>query len=168
MHSATVVSEQLADARAFADSVAGVAARHRPAGTPRWQPGRPDPSVDWAGLTEALAELGWRSVAEDPDLVVCAGLGGVELLLDFLQRPQHLRQFGRLVDFPILLRRQADARPVRPAALVAAAERGRRRPGAGAGNGRSVSWRRAEFRQEQAQGAVCLKARVPARRDARR
>ena len=40
-----------------------------------------------------------------------------------------LRQFGRLVDFPILLRREANARPVRAAALVAAAERCRRRPG---------------------------------------
>ena len=58
-----------------------------------------------------------------------AGLRAVELLLDRFQRRQDLRQFGRLVDFPVLLRREANARAVRPAALVAAAERGRRRPG---------------------------------------
>ena len=38
-------------------------------------------------------------------------------------------QLRRLVDLPVLLRRETDARPVRPAALVGAAERGRRRPG---------------------------------------
>jgi len=36
---------------------------------------------------------------------------------------------GRLVDFPILLRRKTNARPVRAAALVGATERGRRCPG---------------------------------------
>ena len=51
------------------------------------------------------------------------GLRGVEFLLDALQLLKNLRQFGRLVDFPILLRREANARPVCPAALVAAAER---------------------------------------------
>jgi len=35
---------------------------------------------------------------------------------------------GRLVDFPVLLRRETDARPVRPAALVGAAEGCRRGP----------------------------------------
>ena len=35
---------------------------------------------------------------------------------------EHLRQLGGLVDFPILLRREADARAVGAAALVAAAE----------------------------------------------
>jgi hypothetical protein len=35
---------------------------------------------------------------------------------------------GRLVDFPILLWRETDARPVRPAALVGAAEGCRRGP----------------------------------------
>ena len=57
------------------------------------------------------------------------GLRAVEILLDRLQRPKNLRQLGRLVDFPILLRREANARPVSPAALVAAAERDSRRPG---------------------------------------
>ena len=51
-----------------------------------------------------------------------ARLRAVEFLLDRLQLLKNLRQFGRLVDFPILLRRQANARAVGPAALVAAAE----------------------------------------------
>ena len=58
-----------------------------------------------------------------------AGLRAVEILLDRLQLLKDLRQFGRLVHFPILLRREANARPVGAAALVAAAERCRRRPG---------------------------------------
>ena len=53
----------------------------------------------------------------------------VERALDPLQGPEHLRQSGRLVDFPVLLRREADAGTVGTAALVGAAERGRRRPG---------------------------------------
>ena len=40
-------------------------------------------------------------------------------------------QLGRLVDLPVLLRREADPRPVGPAALVGAAEARRRRPGGG-------------------------------------
>ena len=40
-----------------------------------------------------------------------------------LQLRKHLCQFGRLVDLPILLRREANARAVRPTALVGAAER---------------------------------------------
>ena len=63
------------------------------------------------------------------DLLLPAGLRVVELLLDPLQRLQHLRQLGRIVDRPILLRREADARAVGAAALVGAAERRRRRPG---------------------------------------
>ena len=58
-----------------------------------------------------------------------AGLRAVEILLDFLESRQNLRELGRLVDFPILLRRQANARPVRATAFVGAAERGRRSPG---------------------------------------
>ena len=58
-----------------------------------------------------------------------ARLRTVEILLDGLQRPKDLRQFGRLVDFPILLGREADACPVGAAAHVAAAEGCRRRPG---------------------------------------
>ena len=53
----------------------------------------------------------------------------VELLLDALKGLEHLRQLGRLVDFPVLLRREANTRPVRTAALVGATEGGGRRPG---------------------------------------
>ena len=60
-----------------------------------------------------------------------AGLRSVELLLDPFERLQHLSQLSRLVDFPILLRREANARAVRATALVGAAERRRRRPGSG-------------------------------------
>ena len=44
---------------------------------------------------------------------------------------QHRGQLGRLVDLPVLLRREADPRPVGAAALVGAAEARRRRPGGG-------------------------------------
>jgi hypothetical protein len=39
-----------------------------------------------------------------------------------LQRLQHLRELGPVVDFPVLLRREPDARARCAAALVAAAE----------------------------------------------
>ena len=55
----------------------------------------------------------------------------VERALDAAECLQHFRQLFRLVDFPIFLRREANARAVRAAALVGAAERGRRRPGGG-------------------------------------
>ena len=64
-----------------------------------------------------------------PSSLVSVGLRAVELLLDRLQLLENLRQCGRLVHFPILLRRKANARPVRPTALVGAAEGRRRRPG---------------------------------------
>jgi butyryl-CoA dehydrogenase len=81
MHGSTIVSERLDDGRAFADSVAGVLARHRPdANAPSWSPGGDDESATgWDGLGDALGELGWTSVAADPALVVCAGLAGAEL-----------------------------------------------------------------------------------------
>jgi hypothetical protein len=47
---------------------------------------------------------------------------GLEVLLDRFELIEDLGQFGRLVDFPILLRFEADARAVGSAALVAAAE----------------------------------------------
>ena len=53
----------------------------------------------------------------------------VELLLDRFELAEHLRQLGRLVDLPVLLRREADARAVGAAALVGAAEGRGRRPG---------------------------------------
>jgi butyryl-CoA dehydrogenase len=71
-------SASLSDAREFATSVAGVVSRHGGAAAASWAPGEvgvaPDPA-----LSAALEELGWDSVAEDPSLVVCAGLGAVEL-----------------------------------------------------------------------------------------
>src|SRR5271157_2997344 len=60
-----------------------------------------------------------------------AGLRAVELLLNRLQLLKDLRQFGWLIHFPTVLWREANARPVSPAALVGAAERRRRRPGSG-------------------------------------
>ena len=71
-------SASLSDAREFAASVAGVVSRGGAAAAGDWGPGEvgvaPDPAV-----SAALHEIGWDSVAEDPSLVVCAGLGGVEL-----------------------------------------------------------------------------------------
>jgi butyryl-CoA dehydrogenase len=71
-------SASLSDAREFAASVAGVVSRHGGSAAAGWAPGEvgvaPDPA-----LGAALEELGWDSVAEDPSLVVCAGLGAMEL-----------------------------------------------------------------------------------------
>ena len=65
------------EARAFAESVAGVMDRHAPA-EPAWAPGQeaaaPEPE-----LTAALDELGWETLAQDRALLACAGLGAVEL-----------------------------------------------------------------------------------------
>src|SRR5262249_10455594 len=62
--------------------------------------------------------------------LLAAGLGGlIEVLLDLLEGLEHLRQSGRLVNFPVLLRREADARTVRAAALVRTAEARGRVPG---------------------------------------
>ncbi len=45
---------------------------------PDWDPGAvgvaPDPAAN-----AALTQIGWDSLAQDPSLVVCAGLGAVEL-----------------------------------------------------------------------------------------
>ncbi len=67
-----------AEAQAFAESVAGVVDRHLPAGAADWNPGSlgADRSPQ---LTAALDEIGWATVAGDPELVGCAGRGGVEL-----------------------------------------------------------------------------------------
>src|SRR5262249_17551039 len=53
----------------------------------------------------------------------------VALLLDRLELLQDGLELSRLVDLPVLLRREANARAVRSATLVGAAERRRRRPG---------------------------------------
>ena len=77
-------------------------------------------------LLDARAPAQDNQVSErDPP---AAGLRAVEFRLDPLQGLQNLPQLGRVVHFPILLRREADARPVRPAAFVGATERCRRRP----------------------------------------
>src|SRR5262249_22234567 len=54
---------------------------------------------------------------------------GVELLLDRFELLQDSGQLGWLIDVPIFLRRKANARAIRAAALVGTAERRRRRPG---------------------------------------
>src|SRR5208282_3056078 len=56
------------------------------------------------------------------------GLRSIEFLLDRFELAQNLRQLSRLVDVPVLLRRKPNARAVRSAALVGAAERRGRRP----------------------------------------
>ena len=58
------VSARHADARAFAESVAGLLDRHGP---------------DGPELPALLDELGWDTLAQDDALVACAGLGAVEL-----------------------------------------------------------------------------------------
>src|SRR6185436_4097300 len=60
---------------------------------------------------------------------LAARLSFVELVLDALQRLEDLCQLGGLVDLPVLLRREANARAVRSSSLVGATECGRRRPG---------------------------------------
>ncbi|MGH2876182.1 MAG: acyl-CoA dehydrogenase family protein [Solirubrobacteraceae bacterium] len=65
------------EARAFAESVAGVLGRSGWS-APAWAPGEvldEPPST----VTRALEELGWSALAGEPDLVVFAGLGAVEL-----------------------------------------------------------------------------------------
>jgi butyryl-CoA dehydrogenase len=79
MSSAVSTGDGLADAQAFAESVAGMVRRAGPGdGSAGWAPGAVA-QADARALTAALDELGWPSVAADPDLIACAGLGGVEL-----------------------------------------------------------------------------------------
>ncbi|MHB1571397.1 MAG: hypothetical protein ACYC0H_19640, partial [Solirubrobacteraceae bacterium] len=68
------------EARAFADSVAGVLTRLGYA-PPSWRPGETVAAGDAreAAVAEALAELGWSSLAEERELAAFAGLGAVEL-----------------------------------------------------------------------------------------
>src|SRR6185436_1310804 len=72
-----------------------------------------------AGATGQNDQVGERDL-------LAAGLRFVELALDALQRLEDLRQLGRLVDVPPVLRREANARAVCTAALVGATEGGRR------------------------------------------
>lgn len=77
---------------------------------------------------------GWqwsgRLSAQDEDVgergFLAAGLRAVEVRLDLLQ---HLPHFGQFVDFPILLRPEANAGSIRSATLVSAAKRCHRRLG---------------------------------------
>jgi butyryl-CoA dehydrogenase len=71
-------SASLSDAREFAASVAGVAARRGASAAADWAPGTVGAAAD-PDLSAALDAIGWDSLAEDPSLVVCAGLGAVEL-----------------------------------------------------------------------------------------
>jgi hypothetical protein len=72
------LSADSVEARAFAESVAGVLGRLRRGDDDVWAPD--EEAVDvWPELTAALDELGWGTLAQDIDLVPCAGLGAVEL-----------------------------------------------------------------------------------------
>ena len=81
----------------------------------------------FAALLDAGAAAEHDQVGERD--LLAAGRRLVELALDAFQRLEHLRQLRRLVRFPVLLRRETNAGAVRAAALVRAAEGGRRRPG---------------------------------------
>ena len=70
------MSAGLDDARAFAESVAGVVERAMPARTV-WTPG--EASEPWPALDDALLAVDWAEVATDPELVEFAALGAVEL-----------------------------------------------------------------------------------------
>ncbi len=72
----------------------------------------------------------------------------VESSLDARERGEYLRQLRGLIDIPFVLRRQADARAVRAAALVAAAE-GRCR---GPGGAHEFCDRQARFKNHGLQG----------------
>ncbi|MDT4862705.1 hypothetical protein FQZ97_973740 [compost metagenome] len=63
--------------------------------------------------------------------LLAARLRAVEVFLHRFELRQHLSQLCRLVDFPVFLRRQADASAVGPTALVGTAEGGRGGPGRG-------------------------------------
>ena len=67
----------VSEARAFAESVAGVLDRNAP-DEGDWAPGQPAAQAS-AELTARLDELGWSTLAADPQLIACAGLGAVEL-----------------------------------------------------------------------------------------
>src|SRR5207249_1015016 len=79
------------------------------------------------GLLDACATRQDNQVGERD--LLAARLRTVEFAPDALESRQHSGQLIRPVDFPFLLRREANARAVRTAALVGATEGGRRRPG---------------------------------------
>jgi hypothetical protein len=101
------VTDPLGEARAFADSVAGVLGRHA-APADSWAPGQPSPPDDGA-LEAKLDELGWATVAQEPELVACAGLGALELGRS-LASIQHVdRLLGASPLAGDLIRHRADA-----------------------------------------------------------
>ena len=73
------VSDGLAEARAFAESVAGVLGRvETPETANSWVPGQASQS-SWPEIDALLDELGWDSLTEQAELVPYAGLAAVEL-----------------------------------------------------------------------------------------
>ncbi len=90
MPPAVTIDDALAEAHAFARSLAGVARRVGRSGPAErtgasdagsetaWAPGALAEG-DASALTAALDQLGWPTVASEPELIACAGLGGVEL-----------------------------------------------------------------------------------------
>ena len=84
--------------------------------------------TSWPALLAAAS-----TAAQPPSTIRSASDTGraraVELGLDAFERRQHPAQLARVVDLPVVLRSEADARTVGAAALVAVAERRGRRPG---------------------------------------
>ena len=79
MPPATGVSDSLAEARAFAESVAGVLGRAETRETAsRWVPGEAGQN-SWPEIDALLDELGWDSLTQQAELVPYAGLAAVEL-----------------------------------------------------------------------------------------
>ena len=86
------------------------------------------------GIPEATDRNG-EMFTDEKLIKVFKGLGKKHVkeikdgILDSLKDLQDFLQLGWLVDFPVLLRRKPDPRPVGATALVGAAERGGRGPG---------------------------------------
>ena len=95
-------------------------------------PGEKGTITSWPAFFAAASRTP-RAAAQNDQVserdLLPAGLGAIEILLDRFQCLKDLCEFGRLVDFPILLRGETNARTVGPAPLVAAAKRCGRRPG---------------------------------------
>jgi butyryl-CoA dehydrogenase len=70
------VNAGLDEARAFAESVAGVVERATPAAT-SWRPGQT--SAPWPHLEQALDAVDWAEVGTDVELLEFAALGALEL-----------------------------------------------------------------------------------------
>ncbi len=77
MPSTAGLSENNAEASAFAESVAGVLDRHGPL-EDSWAPGK-HIAAPPAHLGASLDQLGWSTLAQDETLSSCAGLGAIEL-----------------------------------------------------------------------------------------